>query len=199
MNIAAIILAAGSSSRMKQSKQLLDIHGEQLLAKTVQAVLNAGIADVAVVLGADEEQHRKIIERLPVETVFNKHWQRGMGSSLKAGLLHVLSQHPSLDAVMVLVCDQPLLERGNISGLVERYHETGKPIIASRYSGKPGVPALFDKSYFEQLARLADDQGAKKVILQNMEDVSEVDFPGGEVDLDTREDYDAFLRRKGSR
>ena len=197
MNTGAIILAAGSSSRMGQSKQLLDIHGEQLLVKTVQTVLKAGIAQVAVVLGADEGQHRKIIEHLPAEIVFNRHWERGMGSSLKAGLQHVLAQHPSLDAVIVLVCDQPLLKTGNISGLVERHMETGKPIIASRYSGRPGVPALFDKSYFEQLGRLPDDQGAKKIILQNMNDVSEVDFPGGEVDLDTREDYDAFVRREG--
>lgn len=194
MNSGAIILAAGPSSRMGRSKQLLDIKGEKLLVKTIQTVLKAGISAVSVVLGAREQEHRDAIQQLPVDIVFNKHWERGMGSSLKSGLLHLLSTHPALDTVVVLVCDQPLLRSENISALLKRYQETGKPLIASRYSRMPGVPSLFAKSYFEKLARLPDDQGAKKIILQNQADVSEVEFRGGEVDLDTMEDYDAFVR-----
>lgn len=194
MNSGAIILAAGPSSRMGRSKQLLDIKGEKLLVKTIQTVLKAGISAVSVVLGAREQEHRNAIQQLPVDIVFNKHWERGMGSSLKSGLLHLLSTYPALDTVVILVCDQPLLRSENISALLKRYQETGKPLIASRYSRMPGVPSLFAKSYFEKLARLPDDQGAKKIILQNQADVSEVEFRGGEVDLDTMEDYDAFVR-----
>jgi molybdenum cofactor cytidylyltransferase len=196
MNSAAIILAAGSSSRMGRSKQMLDIKGEMLLVKTIQTVLKAGIPAVTVVLGAQEREHRNVIQDLPVDIVYNKRWERGMGSSLKSGLRHLLSKHPSLDAVIVLVCDQPLLASKNISALLKKYEETGKPLIASRYSQMPGVPALFGKSYFEKLARLPDEQGAKKIILQNSHDVIEVDFPGGEVDLDTIDDYNAFVKGK---
>src|SRR5687768_5483312 len=104
MNSGAIILAAGPSSRMGQSKQLLNIKGEKLLAKTILTVLKAEIPAVTVVLGAQEKEHRNVIQHLPVDIVYNKHWERGMGSSLKSGLLHIRSKHPALDAVVVLVC-----------------------------------------------------------------------------------------------
>jgi molybdenum cofactor cytidylyltransferase len=192
MTSAAIILAAGSSSRMGQSKQLLDIKGKKLLIRTIDTVLQAGISEVTVVLGSEEPMHRKILKGLPVDIVHNPDWENGMGSSLKTGLRYLISKNTSLEAIVVLVCDQPLLTRENISSLLDKYHDVSKPIIASRYSGMPGVPALFDKSYFKKLAALPDDQGAKKIILQNPADVYEVDFPGGEVDLDTMEDYRAF-------
>ncbi|HET9487875.1 MAG TPA: nucleotidyltransferase family protein [Chryseosolibacter sp.] len=194
MYSGAIILAAGSSSRMGQPKQMLDIHGEKLLVKTIQTVLHSGINAVTVVLGADEEAHRKLIRDLPVDVVYNEQWQAGMGSSLKTGLVHLTTKHPSLEAVIVLVCDQPLLTPQAIHNLFAKYQETKKPVVASRYSEMPGVPALFNKKYFEKLAALPDDQGAKKIILQNPADVAEVDFPGGEVDLDTMEDYNAFVK-----
>ncbi|MEX2231232.1 MAG: nucleotidyltransferase family protein [Cyclobacteriaceae bacterium] len=193
MNSGAIILAAGSSSRMGQSKQMLDINGEKLLVKTIQTVLQAGISKVAVVLGSDEDRHRQMLKGLPVDIVNNLHWKNGMGGSIKAGLLHLTSKYPLLEVVIVSVCDQPLLTSENISALISKYQQTKKPVVASRYSNMPGVPVLFHKSYFEKLTTLPDDQGARKIILQNPLDAAEVEFYGGEVDLDTKEDYENFL------
>jgi len=197
MKIAAIILAAGSSSRMGRSKQMLDIHGERLLIKTIQAVLDAGITNVVVVLGSDEAAHRKLIEHLPVNSVGNADWKSGMGSSIKRGLAYLAANHPAMEGAILSVCDQPLLSKEIIGNLIRRYKETQKPVVASAYSGAPGVPVLFHKSYFEKLAELPDDQGAKRIILQSRSDVSVVPFPGGEIDLDTMGDYDAFVRGTG--
>jgi len=173
---------------------MLDVNGERLLAKTIRTVLTAGIRNIAVVLGADREGHRRMIENLPVDIVYNDNWERGMGSSLKTGLKHLTGKYPSLESVIVTVCDQPLMQPEHISNLLSKQKQTGKPIIASRYSQMPGVPALFARSYFQKLSLLPDHQGAKGIILQNPGDLIEVDFPGGEVDLDTMEDYEAFLR-----
>jgi molybdenum cofactor cytidylyltransferase len=192
MNWAAIILAAGSSSRMGQSKQLLPVNGQPLLMRTVKAVLAADLSSTIVVLGSNEERHRKLLQHLPVEAVFNPDWENGIGSSLKAGLEHALHKDAALDGVVILVCDQPLLSGKNISNLLATYTKTGKPVIASRYAGVPGVPAFFSKSYFDQLKRVADQEGAKKIILQNPADVAEVEFLGGEVDLDTMKEYQDF-------
>jgi len=192
MNSCAIILAAGASLRMGKPKQMLDIGGEKLLIKTVKAVLQTELSRVAVILGSDEEAHREILKGLPIELVYNADWKSGMGSSLKSGMRHLTAGNHSLEAVIVSVCDQPLLTSDTISNLLKKYQETGKQIIASRYSQMPGVPVLFGKPYFESLTRLPDDQGAKKIILQNLSDVCEVDFPGGEIDLDTLEDYRRF-------
>lgn len=193
MKSAAVILAAGSSSRMGQSKQMLDIHGEKLLIRTIGSFLRAGIPRVIVVLGANEKRHRELISDLPVEIIHNTDWQRGMGSSLKTGVRKVVADDPSVEVVIVSVCDQPLLSSEHIESLVARHKETGKKVIASQYSGAPGVPALFHKTFFERLMLLPDDQGAKKIILENSEETSLIPFPGGEIDLDTMEDYQSYL------
>lgn len=193
MKSAAVILAAGSSSRMGQSKQMLDIHGEKLLIRTIGSFLRAGIPRVIVVLGANEKRHRELISDLPVEIIHNTDWERGMGSSLKTGVRKVVVDDPSVEVVIVSVCDQPLLSSGHIESLLARHKETGKKVIASQYSGAPGVPALFHKTFYEKLMHLPDDQGAKKIILENTEETSLIPFPGGEIDLDTMEDYQSYL------
>ena len=88
--IGILLLAAGSSSRMGQSKQLLPIAGEQLLLKSTRVAMESEAEIVMVVLGANELAHRKIIEQLPVEITVNTEWQKGMGSSLKQGLTQLL-------------------------------------------------------------------------------------------------------------
>jgi molybdenum cofactor cytidylyltransferase len=157
--------------------------------------LEAGAGTVVVVLGSNEKQHRKVLHGLPVEIFYNSAWQKGIGHSLKTGLQFLLEKEPVVDAVVVAVCDQPLLTGDNIRKLILRHQETEKPIVASRYSKMPGVPVLFHKTYFPGLMALPDEEGAKKIILRNAADVSEVDFPGGEVDLDTFDDYDRFTNR----
>lgn len=199
MQPAAIVLAAGASLRMGQPKQMLLIDGENLLTRTVRAIFNAGIKNIVVVLGANEEAHRTLLEGLPVDVVYNPDWGKGMGSSLKAGLHHLTLQETPPSAVIVSVCDQPLLFPDNISDLLKKYEETGKPIISSRYSGKPGVPALFDRTCFKKLEALGDAQGAKSLMLDNPRDVAQVEFPGGAIDLDTMEDYERFLKINAGR
>mgnify|MGYP006215771903 CR=1 FL=1 len=110
----------------------------------------------------------------------------------------VVADDPSVEVVIVSVCDQPLLSSGHIESLLARHKETGKKVIASQYSGAPGVPALFHKTFFERLMLLPDDQGAKKIILENMGEASLIPFPGGEIDLDTMEDYRSYLDTAGT-
>jgi molybdenum cofactor cytidylyltransferase len=178
---------------MGQSKQLLEIGGEQLLLKSTKLALASKANKVIVVLGASEAAHRKIIQQLPVEIITNEDWQKGMGSSLKKGLAELLLITPKLEAVLAMVCDQPLLTSEHLNAIIKKYEFTKSPIIASYYSGSSGVPALFDKSLFEKLLNVEDQSGAKKIILQHKEAVQTIDFPQGSIDLDTPEDYQAFI------
>ena len=191
--IGIIILAAGSSSRMGQSKQLLEIGGEQLLLKSTQVALQSIAEKVIVVLGANELAHRKVIEQLPCEIIVNEDWQQGMGSSLKKGMKELLHDVPKLEAVLVMVCDQPLLTFEHLNAIINKYELTKSEIVASYYSGSAGVPALFDKSLFEKLLNVEDQAGAKKIILQHKEVIQTIGFPQGSIDLDTPEDYQAFI------
>lgn len=193
MKIGIILLAAGSSSRMGQSKQLLEIGGEQLLLKSTQVALQSIAEKVIVVLGANESAHRKVIEQLPCEIIVNEDWQLGMGSSLKKGLAELLLIAPKLEAVLVMVCDQPLLTSEHLNQIIKKFKLAKSQIVASYYSGSAGVPALFDKSLFEKLLNAEDQAGAKKILIQHKEVVQTIDFAQGAIDLDTPEDYQTFI------
>ena len=192
MQTAVLVLAAGSSSRMGQSKQLLEVNGVPLLVHSVKEVL-AVTPNVYVVLGSGFEQHQLALHDLPVTIVENKSWQKGMGSSLKLGIAHLLAATPMIDAVIIMVCDQPKLLTAHLQALIAKASGTDKTIVASSYAGTAGVPALFKKEQFTKLLKTDDDAGARKVIRQNPEAVATVDFPDGHVDLDTPEDYRQFI------
>jgi len=196
MSVAILLLAAGDSTRMGTSKQLLDIGGTPLLVHSVKIALQSGLHPVTVVLGAHAEEHRRIIQSLPVDVVVHEDWQLGMGSSLKAGLRHLLNQSVKPEAVVVLVCDQPRLTAQHIQALVATYRKERKSIVASRYGDTDGVPVLFAESLFDELLGLPDGHGAKKII-GGHGDVSRVGFDEGGIDLDTPEDYEAYNISRG--
>ncbi len=190
--IPIILLAAGSSSRMGQPKQLLPINGVPLLRRIVKHAIQSKTGEVIVVLGSRESEITKIIEDLPAHCISNADWAQGMGSSIKKGLLYVKTYLPVTPAVIISVCDQPYLSAQHFTNLTAQYHIASRPIVASYYANSFGVPVLFDRSLFEALMRIDDVDGAKKIIQKNPGQVDSVDFPLGEVDLDTMEDYNTF-------
>ena len=194
--LAIILLAAGPSSRMGQPKQQLLIDEKTLLARAVEIALKSGIGKIIVMLGSQEETHRQLLKEMPVDTIFNAQWQKGMGSSLKTGLQNVISNNPKTEAIIVMVCDQPLLQVEHIQALIRKYKETNSLIIASAYASTMGVPVLFNQKLFTEIFELQDDQGAKKIIQQHHDQVETIDFPEGAVDLDTPEDYYNFVQSK---
>jgi molybdenum cofactor cytidylyltransferase len=196
MDIGIIVLAAGSSSRMGRSKQLLEIDGQPLLCSCVNQALAVNPSHIVVVLGANEKPHRELLEKLPVKIVSNFYWKTGMGSSIKTGLNYLLQSGSELDAVILMVCDQPALTSEHLVKLIEKFQERKKAIIASSYSNSNGVPVLFGRSFFSNLLLLNDDQGAKKIVQQFPDQVDAVVFPKGSIDLDTEDDYQNFLKSK---
>jgi molybdenum cofactor cytidylyltransferase len=196
MDIGIIVLAAGSSSRMGRSKQLLEIDGQPLLCSCVNQALAVNPSHIVVVLGANEKPHRELLEKLPVKIVSNFYWKTGMGSSIKTGLNYLLQSGGELDAVILMVCDQPALTSEHLVKLIEKFQERKKAIIASSYSNSNGVPVLFGRSFFSNLLLLNDDQGAKKIVQQFPDQVDAVVFPKGSIDLDTEDDYQNFLKSK---
>jgi molybdenum cofactor cytidylyltransferase len=195
-NIGIIILAAGSSSRMGRSKQLLIIDGEPLLCRAVNHALAVNPSSVVIVLGANEKPHRELLEKLPVHIVSNFYWKTGMGGSIKTGLNYLIHSGAELDAVILMVCDQPALTSAHLNNLIQKFLEKKKAIIASGYSDSSGVPVLFSRSFFSNLLLLNDEQGAKKIVQQFPDQVETVSFPEGSIDLDTEEDYQNFLNQK---
>ena len=193
-NLGAVVLAAGGSSRLGKPKQLLTFRGETLISRAVRTAVEAGCDPIVVVVGEIGDGIRQEIGAKRAMLVENAEWQRGLGTSIRRGLREIAE---SADAVVLLTCDQPFVDRGVIARLIAAQQKTGKPIIASSYSNTIGVPALFQRSCFEALLALPDDSGAKKLIEERADDVASVPFQDGAVDIDTPEDFERLNENRG--
>jgi molybdenum cofactor cytidylyltransferase len=193
--VGAVILAAGASFRMGSPKQTLQYRGESLLRRAALAALGAGCRPVIVVTGASSELSRRELQGLEVREVLNTHWETGMASSVRAGVEGLVSADADADAVVLMLCDQPHVTAEVISGLVAAHRATGRPIVASTYGANFGVPALFSRELFAELARLEGAAGAKQVIKRHASEAHFLPFQAGEVDVDTPDDFSRLIER----
>ena len=182
--IAAIVLAAGASTRLGKPKQLIDIDGESLLRRTVRLARESGCAPVFVVLGSEAERMRSEIENLAATPLINDGWSAGMGSSLRRGMEAVCAMDPQPYAVLVLVCDQPKLAVEHLRRLTVGQRTAGGGIAASAYAGRMGVPVIFGREFYPELLELQGDRGAREVIRRHAEAVRAVPWAEGELDVD---------------
>ena len=198
-NISAygiIILAAGNSSRLGEPKQLLRYNDKSLIKHVAEEAVTAIGHPVMVVTGANHELILDEINTLSVQFVYNEHWQQGMASSISTGLNVLLNNHSSISGVIIAVSDQPFVTAALFSDLIKTATNTSKGIAASSYENTLGTPVLFQKQYFEHLLDLKGSDGAKKLLKQFKEDVAEVPFQLGNIDIDTKEDYQNLLNHK---
>jgi molybdenum cofactor cytidylyltransferase len=193
MNVGAVILAAGSSSRMGCPKQTLEFQGMSLLKRATLAALGAMCHPVVVVTGAHAELSRRELDQLDVREAFNPNWETGMGSSVRAGIERLISMDADVAAAVLLLCDQPHVTSRVVSSLLAAQQTTGQPVIASAYGESFGVPALFSRALFTELTQLAGSSGAKEIIKRHASEAHFLPFPEGEVDVDTPDDLSHLI------
>jgi molybdenum cofactor cytidylyltransferase len=187
--IGLVLLAAGGSRRLGKPKQLLHHRGESLLRRAAKSALASRCSKIAVILGADTEACAHELEGLRLLTVINPDWEEGIGSSIRMGVTALNSAAPELDAVLLALCDQALIDYRHLNGLVEAFCTSRPTVVASRYGDAFGAPAVFHRSLFGDLAGLAGDEGAKKIIVRHLRSTLFVDLPEAGIDVDTVEDY----------
>ncbi len=188
--IGLLLLAAGASTRLGQPKQLLSFQGQTLLERSIGTALEASVSERLVVLGANANQILPKIASLKIEKVVNLHWDEGMASSIRLGLNHLVQKRPSLEAVIIMLCDQPFVTADLLNQFIQIYQQTASPIVASSYNEVLGVPALFSHGTFYKLLALQGDTGAKSILPDYQELLQAVQFPQGSIDIDTLEDYE---------
>lgn len=189
IQIAAIILAAGGSARMGQSKQLLPIDGQPMVRQVTAAVCAADLAQVVVVTGAQAEGVSKALAGLPVEVVVNEAWAEGLSRSVGVGLRAL---RPEIQAALMVLADQPALTAELLNSLAARYRTTGAAIVVPVYQGRRGNPVLFDRSLFGELLAVEGDRGGRVLLARHGSRIEqvEVDSPAVLLDIDTRADYE---------
>ena len=197
---AIILLAAGASTRLGRPKQLLKFRGKTFLRHSIETALASVGRPVIVVLGANAEQITPEAEGLPVTSIANPQWQEGMASSIRAGLNAATGQINSPRSVILMLCDQPFVTAAFLNQLAAVHQAGGYRIVAAEYGGGGGVPALFDRSLFPELAALTGIQGAKPVIVRYAKESHWIQFPEAAIDIDYEEDVErlASLRWAGS-
>ncbi|HEX4439655.1 MAG TPA: nucleotidyltransferase family protein [Thermoanaerobaculia bacterium] len=187
-SVAAVILAAGASTRFGANKLLLKIGGESLVRRAARAALDAGLDPVVVVLGHDAGRVQGELGGLRVLPVLNPEFARGMSSSLRAGIAALPSE---VGAMVVQLADMPRVTAEMLARLVERFIETGAPIVASDYGGVHAPPTLYARSLFGELRESEGDGVGKRVVGRHEAEVVRVPFPPGALaDVDRAEDWE---------
>ncbi len=173
MSAAAIVLAAGASTRLRSPKQLVRLRGETLLEQAVRVAGEAGCSPVVVVLGAKAAEVWAGCALGGAMVVVNADWEEGMGASIACGIAAVEGE---VDGAVVMACDQPAVTADHLRALM-----AGGVVTASAYAGRRGVPAYFPAAAFEELMELRGDVGARGML----QGARAVELEGGELDVDT--------------
>ena len=190
-NVEVLLLAAGASTRMRGPDKLLeDINGDPLLRHCARVALGAKVARVNVVLPPNHKPRLAALHGLNITTVDSPHWQDGISASIRAGLA---ATAPDCKAVIIALADMPEVTADHLDRLVAAFDPAeGREICrAISADGTPGHPVLFGRRFFEALATLNGDRGARDV-LQDAADFL-INVPtkgqGASIDLDTPEDW----------
>jgi molybdenum cofactor cytidylyltransferase len=193
MDIAGVILAAGSSTRFGKPKSLLDWFGQSLIRKIAKTALEAGLSPVQIVIGAVKEPLIEEVTDLPVNLLINKDWEMGMSSGVRLG---VCSLSDIVSAAIFMLVDQPQISSDLLLAIKNKYQSTHAKIIAPQVHGKRANPVLFDRSLFGELQELQGDTGGRSIM--NKYEVTWLLWDDESIleDIDTQDDYDRLRKKR---
>jgi molybdenum cofactor cytidylyltransferase len=192
--VAGLVMAAGRSSRMGANKLLMEDNGRPIVARVVEQALAADLADVIVVTGHQEPEMRAALAGQNVRFVPCADYADGMSASLRCGLKALATD---IDAVLVLLGDMPRVGTGLLRRMIAAFNPTeGRAIIVPSFQGKRGNPVLWDRRFFAEMTELHGDVGARHLIGEHAELVTEIEAEDAGIflDIDTPEAYRALSR-----
>jgi molybdenum cofactor cytidylyltransferase len=192
-----LVLAAGLSRRMGRAKLLLPLRGRPVVRWSVQAMVEAGLSRVVVVVGHERPAIEQALAGLPVDVVVNPDPEAGQGCSIAVG---VAALPVDAEAVLIGLGDQPWVPREVVAGLRAALEWPGALVAAPVYREGRGNPVAFRRALFAELLALTGDRGARAVVERDPSRLALVSFDRPmPADVDTREDYEAMAADERAR
>jgi molybdenum cofactor cytidylyltransferase len=186
--VAAVLLAAGGSTRMGEPKQLIRLEGRSLVRRASEVALQSRCDALFVVAGAQSDAIRSELSDLRAAVVIAENWHEGLSRSIRRGVDAVSrSANPTFDALLLLLADQPKITSAHLDALIDGYPTNEAAMVATQYADTLGVPAVFGRRHFTALRALEGDRGGKTLLLANPA-TGRVPFEPAAVDIDTRGD-----------
>jgi molybdenum cofactor cytidylyltransferase len=185
--IAALLLAAGKSSRMGSNKMLEEIDGRPMVARTAQRLLSSRARPIVAVLGNQADAVDAALGKLPVERVRNPDYADGLSTSLKCGLAALPGD---IDGAVVCLGDMPLIAGRDIDRLIAAFNPLeGRAIVVPTRRGQRGNPLLWSRQFFPEMMALSGDSGARRLIEEHADLVGEIEMDNDSVliDIDTQD------------
>lgn len=197
--VGAVLLAAGSGSRIgRRPKCLLELGGVPLIRRQLIALSGAGVDEVVVVLGHHAEWIEPVVQDFPVTLVRNPRPDDGIVSSQRIGLAALAGR---LDAVIVALADQPLINAQDIAALIGAWKKrpAGSSVVFPQMGGQRGNPVIFGAEVREQILAGAADVGCRQWQAAHPDALAPFDTDNRRyrVDIDTPDDLERFERETG--
>jgi CTP:molybdopterin cytidylyltransferase MocA/HD superfamily phosphodiesterase len=193
--LAAIILAAGYSSRMKQNKMLMSINGEKIIESAIQCFQDAGVQDINVIVGHYAHEVTAVVKNMKVNCVYNHHYNQGMFSSIVTG---IQALRPGTEAFFLLPGDIPLVRANTILRLCHAYRDRNDDtdIIYPVFSGQRGHPPLISKRCFSSILSTNCQGGLREILTQYEKSAYNLEVLDERIllDLDTTDDYRELVK-----
>ncbi|MGQ0797628.1 MAG: NTP transferase domain-containing protein [Methanobacteriota archaeon] len=185
--ISAIVLAAGTSSRMAEPKARADLDGRPLLDHVLDAVRSSRADEIVVVLGHEADRVREAAPLEGTTVVVNPDYRKGMSTSIRAGLRAARADSAGF---LIVLGDQPFVSAATIDELIAAHAQSGARILIPTFQGIRGNPVLVDGSLSDEMESIAGDQGCRAIFGRHAEDLLEVPVrdAGVLIDLDTPEE-----------
>jgi molybdenum cofactor cytidylyltransferase len=181
----SIVLAAGASTRFGSPKQLVRLAGRPLLHTVVTRAAEVTGNALIVVLGAQAAELAPLLKHSAGTIVVNHEWREGLASSIRAGVAHLPA---ACTGAMLVLADQAAVSADDLKRLAGSWRRQPQCIAAAMYAGTIGVPAIFPRTSFRELAELRGDAGARTLLRRNSDRLVRVAMESAAIDLDTPED-----------
>jgi molybdenum cofactor cytidylyltransferase len=182
--VAAIILAAGTSSRMGTNKLLVPIDSAPMLNHAIDAALYSQACRALVVVGHESAAIIRVCSECTTEIVHNPEYNTGMASSIRAGIKALPAD---IDAALIMLGDMPYVSAVDLDRLIEAHRAQPAAICVPQYRGRRGNPLLWPRRFFPALEKLSGDNGARALLSHFTQHIRAVEFdsPAILMDCDT--------------